>query len=187
MEHSRTAEPSRCAEPVPVAPNFSSARIRSCFSRGMLPARPPRLQRFAYRGPHRYFVTCCVAQRIHVFTNPDVILSVQAQLVRTAAERSFSILAYCFMPDHWHGLVEGTRPDADFRAFMKCFRQRAAVSCPAESCNRLWQPGYFERALRVEEATPDVMAYILDNPVRAGLVERRKDHPYSWCAHGFEL
>ena len=90
------------------------------------------------------------------------------------------------MPDHWHGLVEGTCAEANFCAFMKCFRQRSAIACPCGTLGSLWQTGYFERVLRVEEATPDVIAYILDNPVRASLVERRQDYPYSWCAHGFE-
>jgi hypothetical protein len=33
----------------------------------------------------------------------------------------------------------------------------------------LWQDGYFDRVLRHEEATLDVLRYIILNPVRGGL------------------
>ena len=42
----------------------------------------------------------------------------------------------------------------------------------------LWQEGYFDRALRDQEATLDVVSYIVLNPVRAGLCARAADYPY---------
>ena len=59
--------------------------------------------------------------------------------------RYFSVIAYCFMPDHVHFLVE----DA----------------------------GY-ERVLRDEESTVNVARYILENPVRAGLVRQVSEYPF---------
>ena len=88
------------------------------------------------------------------------------------------------MPDHWHGLLEGSSAEADFCAFMKCFRQRATLACAAARVRPLWQSGYFERVLRAEEATPVIATYILANPVRAGLVDRPEAYPYSWSAYG---
>ncbi len=44
----------------------------------------------------------------------------------------------------------------------------------------LWQGGYYERVLRKDEETQSVIDYILDNPVRAGLVKRPLDYPFSW-------
>jgi hypothetical protein len=43
----------------------------------------------------------------------------------------------------------------------------------------LWQEGYFERVLREEDTTLDVIAYILQNPVRAGLVGDPGAYPFS--------
>ncbi|HYN10753.1 MAG TPA: hypothetical protein VES67_25440 [Vicinamibacterales bacterium] len=42
------------------------------------------------------------------------------------------------------------------------------------------QDGYFERVLRHDEATPQVIAYILENPVRAGLVQDPAEYPFAW-------
>ena len=43
---------------------------------------------------------------------------------------------------------------------------------------RLWQSGYFERVLRDEEDAHDVARYILQNPLRAGLVATPQDYPF---------
>jgi hypothetical protein len=43
---------------------------------------------------------------------------------------------------------------------------------------RLWQRYGFERVLRQEETTQVVARYILENPIRAGLVTRVEDYPF---------
>jgi REP element-mobilizing transposase RayT len=43
---------------------------------------------------------------------------------------------------------------------------------------RLWQPYGYEHVLRSDEATHAVVRYILENPVRAGLVEDVLDYPF---------
>ena len=47
-----------------------------------------------------------------------------------------------------------------------------------ENASTLWQRSYFEHVLRDEEDTIGVAKYILENPVRAGLVERPEAYPY---------
>jgi hypothetical protein len=44
--------------------------------------------------------------------------------------------------------------------------------------HRLWQKGYYERVLRDEEPTTDIIRYIIANPVRAGLVIEPGDYPF---------
>jgi REP element-mobilizing transposase RayT len=83
------------------------------------------------------------------------------------------------MPDHLHLLLEGVREDADLRRCMKLARQRSAVVYRGCAQRALWQEGLYERVLRDEESTADVVKYIVANPVRAGLVERVADYPFS--------
>ena len=42
---------------------------------------------------------------------------------------------------------------------------------------RLWQDGYYERVLRQEEDAQAFARYIVNNPIRAGLVETPEDYP----------
>ena len=55
----------------------------------------------------------------------------------------------------------------------------AAVRVHAIGGITLWQDGFYDRILRRDEDSLDVAAYIVANPVRAGLVHRVTDYPYS--------
>jgi len=142
--------------------------------------RPPRLPTFDYRGAYRYFVTCCAVERRRVFVEDQVVRSLVQQILHAGAKHRFAVLAYVFMPDHLHLLVEGQTADADFRAFMRFLRRRTAIEYRRLTLLKLWQDGYYERVLRKDDATPAVISYILDNPVRAGLVENATDYPFGW-------
>ena len=100
------------------------------------------------------------------------------QLSRTAAERGFDVVAYCFMPDHVHLLVEGKQPTANFREFVRIFKQRSSFEWNRTHRTILWQRSYFEHVLRDDEDTIGVARYILENPLRAGLVADVEDYPY---------
>lgn len=43
----------------------------------------------------------------------------------------------------------------------------------------MWQSGYYDHVLRNDEGSLGVMRYILENPVRAGLVAEVQEYPYS--------
>jgi putative transposase len=138
----------------------------------------PRLNAFEYLGFYRYFLTICTLSRTRVFVDDQPVSLVVAHLSRTADDYGFSVIAYCLMPDHIHALIEGRHPAADFREFVRIFKQRSSFEWKREWGKPLWQRSYFEHVLRDDEDTIGVAKYILENPVRAGLVERPEDYPY---------
>ena len=75
------------------------------------------------------------------------------------------------MPDHLHLLVEGLSDDADLKNCMRIFKQQSSFAWLMAHEQPLWQRGYFDRVLREEDDTVTVARYILDNPVRAGIVD----------------
>lgn len=117
-----------------------------------------------------------------VFKDAALIDVLALQIRQSCEERHFALLAYVFMPDHLHLLVEGTSTDADFRALMTLLRKRAAVAFRRREGQMLWQHGYHERVLRENENIAHVMAYIVANPVRAGLVQRADRYPFTYVA-----
>jgi putative transposase len=141
-------------------------------------SRPPRLEGFDYRGWYRYFLTICAHQRRPVFKDASVIEMVLDQIRFTAAEQGVENIAYCFMWDHLHLLVAGTADASDLKKFAKLMKQRAGWRSARLGHGRLWQVGYFDRVLREEEATTDVVQYIIQNPVRAGIVESPGQYPH---------
>jgi len=82
------------------------------------------------------------------------------------------------MPDHLHALAEGTRDDSNFLKFVAMFKQRTAFSHAQGGRGRLWQEGFFEHVIRRAEDFEGVAAYIVANPIRAGLCGSAIEYPY---------
>ncbi len=141
--------------------------------------RPPRLARFDYRGRYRYSLTSCTFERHACFLRADVVVAARSAILHTLHERDFEELAYVFMPDHMHLLLEGVSRTADLKSTMKAARMRSTVAVrPLVAMPSLWQDGYWDRVLRRDEDVVAVADYIVQNPVRAGLVQRPEDYPY---------
>jgi REP element-mobilizing transposase RayT len=140
--------------------------------------RPPRLCDFDYRGIYGYSLTICAFDRRRHFESNECVEETLAHLLRTGADYRFVIVAYCFMPDHLHALVDATAVDSDFRKFTSMFKQRAAYAYRRSDSEPLWQEGYYDRVLRSDEAHLPVAAYIVANPLRANLCKDLREYPF---------
>jgi len=149
-----------------------------CTDAGMRTNNPCHLKSFDYLGLYRYFLTFCVNDRKTVFANEAVVTLVMKQILRAATENRFAVLAYCFMPDHLHLLVEGEADNSDCRRFIKSSKQYSGFYYSKAYAQNLWQRYGYERVLRNDEATLDVARYILNNPLRAGLVREAHEYPF---------
>ena len=150
--------------------------------------RPRRVDGFPYVGFYRYSLRFSTRARKRIFVEPAPFTTAHAQILRTSDEDAFAVLAHCYMPDHVHLVLEGKSESSDLRRFVKVSKQRVDYVFRTQlSIRTTWQEGYYERVLRSDEATDAVVRYVLENPVRAGLVERAEDYPYSgamfWPEH----
>ena len=141
-------------------------------------SHPARLSSTNYAGYSRCFATACTYKRAPVFRDAPSVSVVAEQFMQAAETEGCEVLAYCFMPDHVHLLVAGTSAHADFRRFMKLAKQRSGWRHSQATGKRLWQPGYHDRVMRDDEATPDMIRYIVSNPLRAGLVNTVSEYPF---------
>ena len=76
-------------------------------------------------------------------------------------------------------LREGQAEDSDCLRFIARGKQYAGYHYKAKVGHPLWQRYGYEHTLRNDEAALSVARYILENPIRAGLVTRIEDYPYS--------
>ena len=87
-------------------------------------------------------------------------------------------LAFVVMPNHLHWLLE----------LRTAHLSRVVAAVKSVSAHRLgeriWQPGFFDRAIRRDEDVKAVARYVIDNPIRAGLVDHIGDYPH-WDAVWF--
>ena len=140
---------------------------------------PGHLKTFDYTGLYRYSLTFCCHNRQQLFTQDPVVKSVLSQFEHVASKELFAIVAYCFMPDHVHFLVEGKSERSNCLRFVSRAKQRSGFRFAQSWKKRLWQRYGYEHVLRNDESTMAVARYILENPLRARLVERVEDYPFA--------
>jgi len=86
---------------------------------------------------------------------------------------------YCLMPDHMHLLWMGIKIDSDQQMGMAFFRRHLN---PILAPYRLQKQAYdhiLKESEREKNAFQSLVFYILENPVRQGLVSRREQYAYS--------
>jgi putative transposase len=141
--------------------------------------KPLRLPKVHYLGRRAYFLTLCARDRIPYFRSPRIARWLLKSLQQISVQQSFSLHAYCLMPDHLHILLQGDSPSSDLLSFVKTFKHKTTFYFRAKTGKTLWQISFFDHILRTAEDLSKSAEYILSNPVRAGLVQRPNEYPYS--------
>jgi putative transposase len=90
----------------------------------------------------------------------------------------FALIAYCFMPDHLHLVLQATAESSDLCECMRVMKQRAGFHFKKRTGRHLWQPSYHDHVLRDDETLLKVVRYVLENPVRGRLVASPRDYPF---------
>ena len=141
----------------------------------------PRHRRAVFPGiPHH--VTQRGNHREQVFLSkgdPEAYLS----LLHAYSRRfGLAIFAYCLMPNHVHLVVQPTCSDSMHRALRAVHCQYAQRIHRMRAMNgHLWQGRYYCSALDSAHFL-NAIRYVELNPVRAGLIARPEDHPWSSAA-----
>ncbi len=120
----------------------------------------------------------------NIFVDHNVVEQILMKLKDSIAACHFNLLAYCFMPDHLHILIEGKDQDSDMKSCVSKFKQKTGYVYKKYQKSRLWQKNYYEHVLRKNEDSKKVARYILENPIRKGLVKDVLDYPYVGCMEG---
>lgn len=98
---------------------------------------------------------------------------------RCAADYGAHVGRYVIMPDHVHLFVAMRNEACSLSIWIKSLKNTLskvlrAVGTPAPH----WQKGFFDHLLRSHDSYDQKWEYVIENPVRAGLVARPADWPY---------
>ena len=99
--------------------------------------------------------------------------------------RRYRLHAWCVMPNHVHVLFtpnEGVSLSSLIHSW-KSFTAKA-INAALDRTGTLWREEYFDRAIRGDEHYADTLAYIENNPVKAGLAAPVEDWPWSCASRG---
>ncbi|WP_426206568.1 REP-associated tyrosine transposase [Pseudomonas sp. TWP3-1] len=124
-----------------------------------------------------YLLTAVTDQRQPAFSDWRIGRLLVEQLRQAEEAGLVTSLAWVVMPDHLHWLVELQQGSlAELMCRIKS-RSCRSINLKCRSQVRLWQRGYYDRALRRDEDLKSAARYIVMNPLRAGLVQRLGDYP----------
>ena len=138
-------------------------------------ATPPRV--FDLNRPN--FVTTATLKRRPLFRDANNAALLRKVLYGTSKRCEFQLLSFVIMPDHFHAIVV-PKPNDTIAQVMRFIKG----SYPRRHNKRIlaygaiWQPSFFDRAVRREADLFQFIQYIEDNPVKAGLVFDSKDYPF---------
>ena len=139
----------------------------------------PRLSDFDYLGSYAYFITILTHDRSPFFKAAAIVDTVANYLFETGRLRRFKVICYCFMPDHLHLLPVGEDGNSNLKSFIALFKQKSGYRFKKNYREDLWHVSYYDHVLRKDESIEGVSRYILENPVRRGLVSDFRDYPFS--------
>ena len=140
--------------------------------------RPPRLKEvFQNFDPPLYFVTFCTWHRAKILAC-DVVHASFIEYATQNLSRGIHTGRYVLMPDHIHLFVSPPR-NLRLENYVRLLKQHLNRALRVDLPNgRLWQPGFFDHLVRANESYRQKWEYVLQNPVRAGLVKAGQDWPY---------
>lgn len=127
-----------------------------------------------------YHLVSCTHSHRRFFTHLGLarafVNSIHAQDIYSAT------LCFVLMPDHFHWLVQfDDRDEALHRVVQRVKARTSTYARKQMNVDRLWQRGFYDRAIRREDDLKTVARYIVANPIRAGLVTSCRDYPH-WDA-----
>lgn len=128
-----------------------------------------------------YFITTAIKDRIPAFVNPEAANIVLDALKWLEHTRMIVVNAAIVMPDHLHfiaSLADGGLPR--LMQSLKGYTSRQ-INILMHRKGALWQDQYHDHAIRKDEDLNEVVLYMLNNPVRAGLVKDFHEYPFWYC------
>ncbi len=137
-----------------------------------------RLDPEIYIGEEIVSFTLCIRNRYGFFTTRENFRIFENYLLNELRTFNCSAYVYLFMPDHLHLVLTGNDFNANIKKCLDMFKQKTGFWLSNKNKKIKWQKDYYDHILRGEENLIVHLKYILNNPVRAGLVDYWKQYPY---------
>jgi|SRR5277367_5497950 len=139
--------------------------------------------------PH--FITFCTYQR---WILPADARTIALDCCQHDHGTKFDLLAAVVMPDHVHIILTPLVNSQAMEVYSLAQIMGAIKGASAHKINqilgrtgRVWQPESFDHVLRSSEGLDHKIRYVLENPVRRGLVCKYSDYPWLLTANAAVL
>lgn len=109
-----------------------------------------------------------------------------AQLVADALhhrqDELYELICFCIMPNHFHLVYRIKRKNFGVHRVMQSLKQFTAkrINRFLNRTGPFWQDENYDRIVRDGTELDRIITYVLNNPVKAGLCQRREDWPHTY-------
>ena len=136
----------------------------------------PRLPREFYQGDAVIHWTLPIANRKRGWLNDGFHAAFRELMLHVSAREGLLCPSYCLMPDHVHLIWMGLRQDSDQRNGMAFLRTHLKARLAPQKFQHQAHDHVLKEQERRRNAFATVCRYLLENPMRASLV----NHPQEW-------
>jgi REP element-mobilizing transposase RayT len=169
----------RCADSLPERVVSRLAEIHESLS--LIEPRSDQfaaLQRTYFRMMEKYLDAGTGACRLSDLRAAEIIV----EELNALHAWQIDVPHFSIMPNHWHAMFvprrECSRSLTEILRRVKG-RSARAINLLFGDSGQFWQREWFDRWMRSDAEFEKCVAYIRNNPVKAGLVRRTEDHPWT--------
>ena len=113
------------------------------------------------------------------FRDRELAVAVCRSVEVSCRNMGFRLYGYCLMPDRLHVLLSPAESEQALAGWLRNFKSFTTNWYQKHGGKRrLWQESAFDHICRTGETAECVLAYIVENPLRGGLVKDWKD--WAW-------
>lgn len=139
--------------------------------------RKHRLPAELYEGIRVVSFTLCIKNRKQFFISEEIFRHNENVLLMELKRFLAEAEVYMFMPEHVHLLLRGVMETSDVLNVVRAYKQRSGFWLCQHHPEVHWQKDFYDHIERREEDVSKRIRYILDNPVRKGLVNDWQPYP----------
>jgi len=138
-----------------------------------------RLKDFDYSTMMAYFITICTLNKSQYFTNDTLNQKIIECIFEERKRTQFLIYVYCLMPDHLHLCLCPPGNGVNISSFIGGLKSKTTrIAWDNGIQGKLWQGRFYDHVLRKKESINKVGEYILNNPVRKGIIGDWRKYKY---------
>jgi len=131
-----------------------------------------------YCGKVSVSFTLCIEKRKQLFIRKNLVDEFTNILKKTIEKKECIVPVYCYMPDHQHVILHGMDSDINLLKIIGEYKQRTGYYLSQNNIDVKWQKNFYDKIIKKNESLSTQVRYILDNPVRKGLVDNWESYLY---------
>jgi REP-associated tyrosine transposase len=137
-----------------------------------------RLPKEFYVGEISVAFTLCLKGEIQAFAKPEIVKIFTDILTSVVTTEDCFVPVYCFMPDHQHLILTGITGNSNVWGAVVKYKQKTGFWMSENKPELRWQKDFYDHIIRKKEDIAAQVRYLLNNPVREGLVSMWQEYPF---------